>query len=175
MLARALLGLALAALPATVFATATPDSSLVVKATSGTFQGVTAGSPDNTDKWLGIPFAQPPVGILRFKSPVAITKPSRSVQDASQFGNACPQRPSDTLGAPLGEDCLFLNVRLLLYTSQHHLTLQQVWRPAGTKADAKLPVLVWFYVSLFLAEVQHPFSDCMHLGWSIHGRVGVFW
>ncbi|EKM61505.1 uncharacterized protein PHACADRAFT_248163 [Phanerochaete carnosa HHB-10118-sp] len=134
MLALVLFGLVLAALPTVAVATATPDASLVVKVSSGTFQGSTASSPNNTDQWLGIPFAQPPVGNLRFKSPVALTKPSHSVQDASQFGNACPQVPSDTLGAPLGEDCLFLNV----------------WRPAGTKADAKLPVLVWFYGGAFM-------------------------
>lgn len=82
----------------------------VVQLTSGTFRGVSAGAPNNTDKWLGIPFAQPPVGNLRFKAPVAITHPSRAVQDASQFGDACPQEPSDSLGAPMSEDCLFLNV-----------------------------------------------------------------
>ncbi|EKM61503.1 uncharacterized protein PHACADRAFT_190672 [Phanerochaete carnosa HHB-10118-sp] len=154
MLARVLLGLVLAVLSATVSAAATSDASLVVKVPLEHSRGSTAGSPNNTDKWLGIPFAQSPVGNLRFKSPVAITKPSHSVQDANQFGNACPQRPSDTLGAPLGEDCLFLNV----------------WRPAGTRADAKLPVLVWFYVSLLPTEVTYPFSDFIHSGWSIYGR-----
>ena len=31
--------------------------------------------------------------------------------DASTFGNACPQ-PAATLGAPIAEDCLFLNVKI---------------------------------------------------------------
>jgi carboxylesterase type B len=89
------------------------SSPLVVDLTSGSFRGVLAGSPNNTDKWLGIPFAQPPVGNLRFKAPVAITNPSRTVKNATQFGNACPQIPADHLGAPIGEDCLFLNVNML--------------------------------------------------------------
>ena len=110
LLSRLCLGLSLV-LSAVASPAAPPSSSLTVQLTSGTFRGVSAGAPNNTDKWLGIPFAQPPVGNLRFKAPVAITNPSRAVKDATQFGNACPQEPSDSLGAPLGEDCLFLNVR----------------------------------------------------------------
>lgn len=81
-----------------------------VALTSGTFAGVSSKA-NGTDKWLGVPFAQPPTGSLRFKAPVAITNPSKAVRQANQFGSACPQEPSDSLGAPLAEDCLFLNVR----------------------------------------------------------------
>lgn len=83
---------------------------LVVSLTSGTFKGTSSGSPNNTEKWLGIPFAEPPIGNLRFKAPTPIIKPSNLVKDASQFGDACPQEPSATLGAPMSEDCLKLNV-----------------------------------------------------------------
>ena len=103
----------------------------VVSLTSGNFLGQTSAI-NRTDRWLGIPYAEPPVGSLRFKAPVAITKPSQSVQSATEFGNACPQVPSNSLGAPQNEDCLFLNV----------------WRPVGTTAKDRLPVLVWFHVSL---------------------------
>ncbi|KAJ3829577.1 alpha/beta-hydrolase [Lentinula raphanica] len=102
------------------------QSSLEVTLTSGRFQGV---STDNgTEKWLGIPYAAPPVGDLRFKAPTPFVKTINELQQASTFGNACPQRPGD-LGAPMSEDCLFLNV----------------WRPAGTSSEAKLPVLVWIH------------------------------
>lgn len=90
---------------------AAPPASLVVRTTSGTFKGFSAGN--GTEKWLGVPFAQPPVGPLRFKAPVPITNAPQAVKEASTFGNACPQVPSDSLGAPLSEDCLFLNVRSL--------------------------------------------------------------
>lgn len=83
-----------------------------VSLTSGNFVGVSSAA-NGTDKFLGIPFAQPPIGNLRFKAPVAITKPSQSVRQATQFGNACPQEPSSQLGAPLAEDCLSLNVRFI--------------------------------------------------------------
>ena len=77
----------------------------------GPFRGTTANS---TDIFLGIPFAQPPVGRLRFAAPQPITSRINSVRDALQFGNACPQPPNVTsLGAEIGEDCLFLNVRHL--------------------------------------------------------------
>ena len=85
------------------------SASLEVKLTSGTFLGVS--TPNGTDQWLGIRYGTPPVGDLRFKAPVAITHlNTTAVQDASTFGNACPQPPSD-LGAEQSEDCLFLNVR----------------------------------------------------------------
>ncbi|KAI0081104.1 alpha/beta-hydrolase [Panus rudis PR-1116 ss-1] len=105
---------------------------LQVKLTSGTFRGVRTANA--TEKWLGVPFAQPPVGALRFKAPVAITRPSVAVKTASAFGDACPQEPSNSLGAPMSENCLFLNV----------------WRPEGTPSNARLPVLVWFYGGAFM-------------------------
>ncbi len=83
-------------------------ASLQVDTTAGSFIGQQLSS--GLDRWLGVPFAEPPVGSLRFKAPVPIIKPSQTVKNASTFGNACPQVPSDSLGAPMAEDCLFLNV-----------------------------------------------------------------
>ena len=84
-------------------------SAPLVKLNIGTFRGQQTGN--GTDRFLGIPYAQPPVNRLRFKAPVKIARPFVGVQSALQFGNACPQPPSASLGAPIGEDCLFLNVR----------------------------------------------------------------
>ncbi|CAL1694183.1 unnamed protein product [Somion occarium] len=126
------LGLVTFLLPLVAFAVLAAPGPLQVRLTSGTFRGQTVSN--GTDRWLGIPFAQPPIGPLRFKAPVAITRPSVNVQNAFTFGDACPQVPSDTLGAPQSEDCLSLNV----------------WRPAGTASNAKLPVLVWFYGGAFM-------------------------
>lgn len=81
---------------------------------TGVFRGLS--TPNGTETFFGIPFAQPPVGSLRFKAPVAITNTSNAVKDASQFGNACPQPGDSGLGAPVGESCLFLNVRLLAFS-----------------------------------------------------------
>ncbi|KAH7875721.1 alpha/beta-hydrolase [Lentinula edodes] len=101
-------------------------SSLDVTLTSGNFRGIS--TENGTEKWLGIPYATPPTGELRFKAPTAFIKSNNSLQQASTFGNACPQPPAN-LGAAMSEDCLFLNV----------------WRPQNTSSDAKLPVLVWIH------------------------------
>ncbi|KAG5219622.1 alpha/beta-hydrolase [Salix suchowensis] len=78
---------------------------------TGTFRGIR--TTNGTEKWLGIPFAQPPLGNFRFKAPRPITTTSTAVRDALKFGNACPQVPSQSLGAPVGEDCLVLNLTTL--------------------------------------------------------------
>ncbi|KAH6874981.1 carotenoid ester lipase, partial [Coprinopsis sp. MPI-PUGE-AT-0042] len=87
------------------------------------------------DKFLGIPFAQPPVGDLRFRLPVKIDSYNESF-DATQYGDTKfatlfqPAAPT-----PQDEDCLTLNVV----------------RPAGIAANASLPVLVWIYGGGFAA------------------------
>ncbi|KDR78805.1 hypothetical protein GALMADRAFT_64548 [Galerina marginata CBS 339.88] len=106
-------------------------STVDVKLKTGVFRGVTTA--DALDTFLGIRFAQPPVGNLRFRAPVPITQPSNTVVDASKFGNACPQPPNAELGAPIAEDCLFLNI----------------FRPTGLAANAKLPVLFWIHGGAF--------------------------
>jgi hypothetical protein len=63
------------------------------------------------ESWLGIRFAEPPIGHMRFRAPVKITGGASTVHNATKFGNACPQMLSSTLGAAQAEDCLFLNVR----------------------------------------------------------------
>jgi hypothetical protein len=80
-------------------------SSPLIGLSSGTFRGCTV---NGTERWLGIPYAQPPVGALRFKAPLPISRPAKGVQDAFEFSYACPQPPTT---APTSEDCLYLNVR----------------------------------------------------------------
>ena len=100
------------------------SNTLDVQTSSGIFRGVATGN--GTEHWLGIRFAQPPVGSLRFRSPVPFVNRSTAVQDASTFGNACPQVPSDSLGAPQSEDCLFLNVSDLRTFQVHTDSLRRV-------------------------------------------------
>ena len=82
----------------------TPAAGLVVT-DQGPVQGVRSGE---TYVFKGIPYAQPPVGELRFKPP----EPpgcSGGILEASTFGNKCPQL--DSSAKVVGdEDCLYLNV-----------------------------------------------------------------
>ncbi|ETW81423.1 Esterase/lipase/thioesterase [Heterobasidion irregulare TC 32-1] len=107
-------------------------ASLDVHLAIGTFRGV--ATANNTERWLGVPFVEPPVGELRFKAPVSISKPLPGIQNASVFGDACPQPPDPTLGAPISENCLHLNI----------------WRPSNTSAVAKLPVLFWIHGGFYM-------------------------
>ena len=62
--------------------------------------------------FLGIPYAKPPVGELRFAPPVP-GEPWGDTLDAMDFGPACPQPeidPSDVMNWKINEDCLTLNV-----------------------------------------------------------------
>ena len=130
-----------------------------IKLKTGTFRGLSTSN--GTEKWLGIPFALPPVGQLRFRAPIPITNASSAVIDASTFGNACPQPSSITLETPVAvsaEDCLFLNVRLQFsnfnrFSISLNFSLPQIWRPQGTKESDKLPVLFYIHVSSTLFEL----------------------
>jgi len=90
---------------------ATTDKSLVVATTTGELRGVARAG--GGAEFLGIPYAQAPVGDLRWHEPVA-TKPWTGVRDAEKFGAPCSQPDLgdwNRRDAETGkEDCLFLNV-----------------------------------------------------------------
>ena len=101
----------------------------VTHVTGGQVQGVVA---DGIASFKGIPFAAPPLGANRWRSPQPV-QPWSGVKQADTFAPACLQKPSNIsgiLGLPdrFSEDCLYLNV----------------WTPAKSGA-ARLPVMVWIY------------------------------
>lgn len=108
--------------------------------------GVLAGkSVDGVDAFLGVPYAAPPVGPLRWTAPQPAPK-WRGKRDATRFGAACyqelaqpwgPYTSEFIAGPPISEDCLFLNV----------------WKPA--KAHGKLPVLVFIHGGAFAGGAGH--------------------
>lgn len=91
----------------------------------------------NIQSFKGIPFAQPPVGDLRWKAPQPLTNWT-GVKQTKKFGPRAIQ--SNVFGDMgfrsdgMSEDCLYLNV----------------WSPAKS-ANEKLPVLVYFYGGGFAA------------------------
>ncbi len=102
--------------------------------------GIVEGEFDiktNIQSFKGIPFAQPPVGDLRWKAPQPVTS-WNGVKQTKKFGPRAIQ--SNVFGDMgfrsdgMSEDCLYLNV----------------WSPAKS-ADEKLPVLIYFYGGGFAA------------------------
>jgi para-nitrobenzyl esterase len=106
-------------------AAALASSVPVVKTTSGAVAGAAA---PNMELYLGIPYAAPPVGALRWEPPQPPAKWA-GTRNATGFANHCPQNPTPFGFASATEDCLYLNV----------------FAPSGTKAGAKLPVMVWIH------------------------------
>ncbi|MGZ3237168.1 MAG: carboxylesterase/lipase family protein [Burkholderiaceae bacterium] len=114
-----------------------------VRATSyGLVQGVNDKAGSGTYFWEGIPFAEPPIGALRWKAPIE-PEPWKGTLVTQEFGNACIQNGriygpganntydatiGTTLNTPVGsEDCLTLNI----------------WRPANDNTN--LPVILYVY------------------------------
>lgn len=87
----------------------------IIDTTSGTVRGY---YPDAaTRAFLGIPYAQPPLGSLRFKPPQPIKEKAKGVIDATEFGLSCYQQRTAVAGATSltpttgeSEDCLTLNI-----------------------------------------------------------------
>lgn len=101
---------------------------------NGTLIG-TQNPKHNQDLFLGIPYAQPPLGDLRFNHPQPINQ-SWSEKQAIAYGPWCHSSPLTLPGFTQtgfeheeSEDCLTINVV----------------RPSGVKDDARLPVLTWIH------------------------------
>ena len=105
----ALAGLTLTAAGATAAhaGTAANGTGPVVSTSDGAVRGTTAGT---VGEFLGIPYAAPPVGNLRWRPPAAAAS-WHGVRDATQFGPSCPQAAGPFAPpGPFSEDCLYLNV-----------------------------------------------------------------
>lgn len=104
------------------------DIDTVVQTKSGAVRGHVK---TNYTEWLGIPYAAPPTGDLRWKAPQPVAAWS-GVRDASQPGDGCVQGTGWDPGYEephLNENCLYLNI----------------YRPHGVTADSGLPVFFWIH------------------------------
>ncbi|KAF9480934.1 alpha/beta-hydrolase [Pholiota conissans] len=111
----------------------------------------------------GIPFAQPPLGNLRFRAPQPLNEneSARSVMDARNWGPACIQRPAVVgIGS---EDCLTLNI----------------WKPTNATTKSKLPVVVYIHGGGFYYGTPQGFpmydwvAQHQVIGISITYRLGI--
>jgi len=101
-----------------------------VRTEAGFIRGQTDGQ---VDRFLGLPYAAPPIGGLRWKAPMP--SPGWSgIRDATALGNECMQLKNAKGGQVVvgSEDCLYLNV----------------YRPANARPKQLIPVLVFIHGGL---------------------------
>ncbi|KIJ19261.1 hypothetical protein PAXINDRAFT_167028 [Paxillus involutus ATCC 200175] len=130
--------------------TVTLDSAIVT--------GISSGS---VNQFLGIPFAQPPTGNLRFQLPQSLP-PYNTSFSATEYGPSCTQQaaqftapaglPAETLDYLAG-----LSALAPLSTAEDCLTLNVV-APADATPDSKLPVVVWIYGGGFEDGATSPYN-----------------
>ena len=103
------------------------DVTLQVKTQYGVLEGI---EEDGVKKFLGVPFAQAPVGELRWKAPQPV-QAWEGIREAKAFSDDPMQLnvfgDMNFRGSGRSEDCLYLNI----------------WTTAKTVADG-LPVLIYF-------------------------------
>lgn len=110
---------------------------VVITTTSGTVRGRKVDTADGeVYQYLGIPYAQAPIGKLRFRPPKELVSTNSQRFDATRFGPACYQPPHltevispllRTKGITIDEDCLNLNVYV----------------PKIADGSGELPVMIW--------------------------------
>jgi para-nitrobenzyl esterase len=113
---------------AAAIARSAPSDTVTVKTPSGVLRGAQQAGMRS---FLGVPYAQPPVGELRWRAPQGLPAWSGS-RDALQFGAECMQGRGRAPVA-MSEDCLFLNVWVADKPKSRHL-----------------PVLVWVHGGAFM-------------------------
>ncbi|KAK7486471.1 hypothetical protein BaRGS_00022272 [Batillaria attramentaria] len=149
---------------------------LIVDTDKGKVQGKTIYANDKkVDVFLGIPFAKPPLGDLRFKHPEQIDK-WEGVKNATVQPNTCVQGYDSTFGnfsgsmmwnpnTKVSEDCLYLNV----------------WVPRTNPPYKNKAVMVWIYgggfysgsVTLDIYDARYLAAENDVIVVSMNYRVGV--
>ena len=139
-------GAALAAAGTALSAGAQPAGGAAADVTTplGTARGFVGA--DGTRVFRGLPFAQPPVGALRFKPPVAAAA-WKGVRNATQFAASALQPDR----ANTSEDCLYLNV----------------FAPGSQQGSGPFPVFVWIHGGGFTGGSPNDFDG------SVFAKQGV--
>lgn len=157
-----------AALACVLAMPATAADGPVLRTGAGALRGL---RHDGVDAFLGIPYAQPPVGDLRWRAPRVASR-WQGVRDATRFAASCYQAAPRAWGpftaefvevGAVSEDCLYLNA----------------WTPSHRAG--RLPVLVWIHGGGFgSGSASIPIYDGARLAAqgavvvSINYRVGAF-
>ncbi|XP_054165675.1 cholinesterase-like [Oppia nitens] len=150
------------------------NSKTIVNTTSGLVRGQTLHINNSVlvgkvDQFLGIPYAVPPIGELRFAKPLPITTPAKKLIDATKPGFICMQIYAENLIKIYGnfssrEDCLTLSI----------------WTTNREKSKLK-PVMFWIYGGAFtsgstFAPIYNGSALAIHdvVVVSVNYRLGIF-
>ncbi|KAK3994922.1 lipase 1 [Cladorrhinum sp. PSN332] len=107
-----------------VTTTTSSNDTVTVNLGYAAYQGT--GQSNGVNAFLGMRYAAPPLGDLRWRAPVEPSQ-SHGVEDATKFGSICYALNAKYLKDNQSEDCLFVNV----------------WTPASATRQSKLPVWVF--------------------------------
>jgi carboxylesterase type B len=145
---------------------------LTVQTTSGSVHGKINSTYPNVRQFLGIPFAQPPLGDLRWAPPQPLSQPDAKIE-ATEIGPSCIQYFNTNSSGVYRNQVLEYNLQGLNRTgdiSEDCLKLS-VWAPTREKGHGKgrdgrgksgkgkgLPVLVYFYGGGFS---KYPLGACI--------------
>lgn len=99
-----------------------------VRVRNGTYVGVRNVNYQQ-DFFLGMPYAQQPVGNLRFRVPQSLNESWEGERDAKKYSDICVGYGSDSIWYPMSEACLTINVI----------------RGSSVDENSKLPVGVWIH------------------------------
>ena len=151
---------------------------VIVETKIGTIKGESRiiepfGTPLRVRQFLGVPYAEPPVGALRFEKPV-MKQRMDGVYDATKYRNYCLQLYMDLLGErnpasvtnllDSSNDCLFLNI----------------FTPDKKEDDYKLPVMILIHGGGFVVGTSTVYPGHITSAYgnvivvSINYRLGLF-
>ena len=115
------------------------DNDLLVKTKTNVLQGIST-EDGSVNAWLGIPFAEPPINDLRWKSPIMKQSSDETLILSDQFSPSCYQSSQQSLGefgphnVTVSQDCLTLNI----------------WSPSSKPPNTLLPVVVFIHGGAFI-------------------------